>query len=182
MIESLEEKLLIENGILEELTLRLKGSGLYFQEAIRIDKNTQGEQYPIEFIDIFVGSQLPIYDPLSQQAIVDQLTTGINKILETQAKTSFLGLNNARVQFIEEFTDRKQIITLVFLPQARYAKICADFLQGWFDRSMPYIPDISHLTTHVDLDLIKKFKDKEAGLTSWFNSLLKKNETSYTKS
>lgn len=170
---------LISNNLLEVLRERLKSDkGLYSQEAVRIDTESGSLGHPVEFVDIFVGPLSPLYDPERLQALTSILIEDLAKSRESHADNIPFGLNLARVQFIEDKVDKKQVITLVMLPQARYAKICADYLQAWTDKVHPYIADISELTWNVKHEIIEQFRNREHDLEEWVSRLIKgKNET-----
>lgn len=156
------------------LRQRVRASLKYFsQEVIHTDYDTFGEGYPVEFIDIFVGPHESVYNPQVQQKNIEELAFGIKKSFATQAGESPLGLTNARIQFIKDLENKKQVITLIMLPQARYARLCGDYLQKWFDKVFPYIPDLSQLTMHLENNVLLRFRDKEQELEAWVNSLFR---------
>ena len=175
---------LISSNILEALRGRLKSDkSLYSQEAVRIDTESGSLGHPVEFVDIFVGPLSPFYDPERLQALISILTEDLAKSRESHADNIPFGLSLARVQFIEEKEDKKQVITLVMLPQARYAKICADYFQAWTDKVRPHIADISELTWNVKHEIIERFRNREHDLEEWASSLIKgKNETNNSES
>lgn len=164
---------LIHSNILEVLRTRLKSDkGFYSQETVRIDTESGTSGHPVEFVNIFMGPISPVYEPEQFHLLTSKLTAGLEKSRDTRAENGHFGLSLTRVQFIEDCENKKQVITLIILPQARYAKICADFHQGWFDRVLPYVPDLSDLAHYLNRDLIDKFKGKEEELEDWFKSLV----------
>ncbi len=175
---------LICKNILEALRERLKsGNEIYFQEVVRVDIESGTSGHPVEYVDIFAGPLSPLYEPERLQALTNILTAGLAISRESRADSIPLGLNLARVQLIEDCEDKKQVITLIMLPQAKYAKICADYLQAWTDKVRPYIADISELTWNVRHELIERFRNREHDLEEWALRLIKgKNETNNPES
>ncbi|TSC90113.1 MAG: hypothetical protein G01um10145_217 [Microgenomates group bacterium Gr01-1014_5] len=175
---------LICNNILKVLRERLKlGNEIYFQEVVRVDTESGTSGHPVEYIDIFAGPLSPVYEPERLQALTSILTTGLTISRESRADSIPLGLNLARVQLIEDCEDKKQVITLIMLPQAKYAKICADYLQAWTNRIHPYIADISELAWNIRHEIIEQFRNREHDLEEWASRLIKgKNETGNSES
>ncbi len=173
MVEAIEERPLIDKGILDELRTRLIAGDChlyYFQQTSHMDSVDSR----LEHVSIFVGPYAPLYEVVQLQTLVDGITIGIKKTWESKAKEAPLGLSLARAQFIEEVDGKKQIITVVVLPHARYAKISADFYQGWQDKVYKYVPELAGLSMLIEKDIVVRFRDKEEEFETWAKSLFQR--------